>query len=143
MKSVIAFAALAFSVPLAAEKEASITVQISNLKTSGGEIRCALFRNAMGFPREPNRASARVVGTISARTAICRFDNVPQGRVAITAFHDENVNGKVGLRFGIIPKEGIGWSRNPKVSMRAPKFEEADFGYTGKAASISIVLNQR
>ena len=143
MKSVIAFAALAFAAPLAAEKEASITVQISNLKTSGGEVRCALFRNATGFPREPNRASARVVGTISGRTAICRFDNVPQGRIAITAFHDENDNGNVDLRFGTIPKEGIGWSRNPKVSMRAPKFEEADIGYTGNAASISIVLNQR
>lgn len=141
MKSVVAFAALAL--PLAAEKEASITVIISNSKTSGGEVRCALFRNATGFPREPNRSSARVVGTISGRTATCRFENVAQGSVAITAFHDENNNGKVDLRFGIISKEGIGWSRNPQVSMRAPRFEEADISYMGNAASLNIVLNQR
>lgn len=143
MKSAFAFAALACAIPLAAEKEASTTVSILNLKTGVGHVRCALFRTAAGFSLEPNRASVRVVGTISGYTAICRFDHLNRDRIAITAFHDENDNGKHDLRFGIIPKEGIGWSQNPRVSMRAPKFEEADFYYTGTATSNNIVLNQR
>ncbi|MBS3927478.1 MAG: DUF2141 domain-containing protein [Sphingomonadales bacterium] len=143
MKSVLVFAMLVVPAPLAAEEEASLTVQISNLKTSSGQIRCALFRSAAGFPREPDRAAARVVGTIEGRTAQCHFSNIPAGRVAITAFHDENNNGKVDLRFGLIPKEGIGWSRNPRVSMRAPKFEEAAFEYSGAATRIAVRLNQR
>lgn len=143
MKLIFAFAVLACAVPLAAEEPTSITVPISNLKTNAGQVRCALFRTATGFPREPNRAFARVVGTISGRTAICRFPQVPKDRIAITAFHDENNNGKIDLRFGLIPKEGIGWSRNPRVSMRAPRFEEAAFDYAGGATTISITLNQR
>ncbi|MBX9644220.1 MAG: DUF2141 domain-containing protein [Novosphingobium sp.] len=143
MKSVLVFAMLVVAAPLAAEEEASLTVQISNLKTGSGQVRCALFRSAAGFPREPDRAAARVVGTIEGRTAQCRFSNIPAGRVAITAFHDENNNGKVDLRFGLIPKEGIGWSRNPRVSMRAPRFEEAAFEYSGAATRIAVTLNQR
>lgn len=143
MKLVFALAVLVCVTPLAAEEPTTITVPISNLKTNAGQVRCALFRTAAGFPREPNRAFARVVGTISGRTAICRFPQVPKGRIAITAFHDENNNGKIDLRFGLIPKEGIGWSRNPRVSMRAPRFEEAAFDYAGGATTISITLNQR
>lgn len=67
----------------------------------------------------------------------------PKGRIAITVFHDENSKGKIDLRFGISLEEGIGWSRNRRLSMRAPKFEEAAFDYTGNATSIDIVLNQR
>lgn len=143
MKLVFAFATLVYAAPLAAEEVASITVQISNLKTNAGQVRCALFSTAAGFPKEPSRASARVVGTISGRTAICRFERAPKGRIAITAFHDENNNGKMDLRFGLIPTEGIGWSRNPKVSMRAPRFEEAAFDYAGVASTINVTLNQR
>ena len=143
MKLVFAFVVIACAAPLAAEEATSITVPISNLKTNAGQVRCALFRTAAGFPREPNRAFAQVVGTMSGRTAICRFAQVPEGRVAITAFHDENNNGKIDLRFGLIPKEGIGWSRNLRVSMRAPRFEEVAFDYAGGATIISITLNQR
>lgn len=143
MNWILALAVLATAAPLAADDTGSITVQISNLKTTSGQLRCALFRSAEGFPREPQRASARVVGTIDGRTATCQFSKIAPGHVAITAFHDENNNGKVDLRFGVIPKEGIGWSRNPRVSMRAPKFDEAALQYSGGASTIAIKLNQR
>lgn len=143
MRLAIAFVVLVSATPVVAEEAASITVNISNLKTTSGQIRCALFRSADGFPREPGRASARVIGAVAGRTAICQFSKIPAGRIAITAFHDENNNGKVDLRFGLIPKEGIGWSRNPRVSMRAPRYDEAAFEYGGTATVIAVTLNQR
>ena len=136
-------AAVVSAIPAAASDAPTIVVQISNLKTGTGEIRCALFRDPAGFPREPQRAAARVVARIEGRNATCAFSGIAAGRVAITAFHDENDNGKVDLRFGLIPKEGIGWSRNPRVSLRAPTFEEAVLPYDGGKAQVLITLNQR
>ena len=143
MKNLAIVAVLVTAIPVAATDAPIIFVQISNLKTDTGEIRCALFRDPAGFPREPERAAARVVAKIEGRNATCLFSGMAAGRVAITAFHDENNNGKVDLRFGLIPKEGIGWSRNPQVSLRAPKFEEAVMPYDGGSTRVQITLNQR
>lgn len=143
MKHWLTAAALVSAVPVAASDTPTIVVQISNLKTESGELRCALFRDAAGFPREPARAFARVVAKIEGRTATCSFSGIAAGRVAITAFHDENNNGKIDLRFGLIPREGIGWSRNPRVSLRAPTFEEAVMPYDGATSRVQIALNQR
>lgn len=143
MKPLLIVAAILSATPAAASDPPTIVVQISNLKTDSGEVRCALFRDPAGFPREPERAFVRVVGKIERRNATCTFSGIATGRIAITAFHDENNNGKVDLRFGLIPKEGIGWSRNPRVNLRAPTFEEAVMPYDGGASRLQIALNQR
>lgn len=75
--------------------------------------------------------------------ALRKLEGIPIGRIAITAFHDENNNGKVDLRFGLIPKEGIGWSRSPSVNLRALRFDEAAFVFSGDASTASVTLNQR
>lgn len=143
MKPLLIVAAIVSATPVAASDPPTIVVQISNLKTETGEVRCALFRDPAGFPREPERAFALAIGKIDGRNATCNFSGIAPGRVAITAFHDENNNGKVDLRFGLVPKEGIGWSRNPQVRFRAPKFEEAVLAHDGGASRVLITLNQR
>lgn len=139
----VALFVLALGSVAVAQPDRAIVVKIANLKTASGQIRCALFVNAEGFPKQPERATVRGVGRITDTTAECRFENVAPGRIAITAFHDENANGRMDLRLGLIPEEGIGLSRNPRVSLRAPKFEEAAFSYEGGPQTIAITLNQR
>lgn len=120
-----------------------IVVTISNLKTGAGQMRCALFRAAQGFPRQPELAAQRIIGTISGKTATCVFRGIATGPAAITAFHDENANQKLDMSFGVLPKEGLGWSNNPKVVMSPPGFEQARFMVGNQPTEIHIRLNQR
>ena len=39
--------------------------------------------------------------------------------------HDENANGKADRAMGMMPKEGFGFSRDAKVKMGPPAFDEA------------------
>jgi uncharacterized protein (DUF2141 family) len=120
-----------------------IVVTISNLKTDAGQMRCTLFRSARGFPRQPELAAQRIIGTISGRTAICVFQGIPKGPAAVTAFHDENANQKLDMAFGILPKEGLGWSNNPKVWTKPPEFDQARFMVGIQPTNVNIRLNQR
>src|SRR3546814_5617415 len=54
------------------------------------------------------------------------FKDLPPGRYAVLAYHDENGNGELDRRFGMIPTEGYGLSNNPKV-MGPPSFEDSAF----------------
>lgn len=56
------------------------------------------------------------------------------------AYHDENADGKLDLRFGMFPTEGYGLSNNPNV-IGPPKFAESAFDVTGPETSLSIELS--
>lgn len=111
----------------AAAAAASVRVTVTGMKSATGEVSCALYRSAAGFPSKPERAVLRVAAPIKAGLALCVFDDVPQGPAAVSVFHDANDNKKLDLRFGVIPREGLGASNNPKVRFGPPKYEAARF----------------
>ncbi len=51
---------------------------------------------------------------------------MPAGRYAVIAYHDEDGNGRLNLRFGMIPVEGYGLSNDPEVA-GPPRFQDAAF----------------
>lgn len=53
--------------------------------------------------------------------------DIPPGLYAIQLFHDENGNGKVDRGLFGIPKEGVGFSNNYRISTHAPRFKDARF----------------
>lgn len=65
---------------------------------------------------------------------------VPPGRYAAQITHDENGNKKVDRGLFGIPREGIGFSNNVRVHLRAPRFAEAAFTVTGGPQTISLSL---
>lgn len=58
---------------------------------------------------------------------LLKFKEVPAGRYAISAYHDENGNKKFDKNFLGIPTEGYGFSRDVKVRFGPPQFEDAAF----------------
>ena len=42
------------------------------------------------------------------------FENVPPGRYAVLAYHDENDNGEMDRRFGMIPTEATACRTIPR-----------------------------
>ena len=77
------------------------------------------------FPDCKRRGLAQSAA-IKDRVATVSFSHVAPGSYAIAAFHDENNNGRLDTFMGI-PREGFGFSRNPPVRTRAPRFLECDF----------------
>ena len=51
--------------------------------------------------------------------------DLPAGRYAVNAFHDENGNGNLDTNVLGIPKEGYGFANDPPTNFGPPDFEEA------------------
>ena len=114
-----------------------MTVRLNGIEHDGGTVRVALFSDPKTF-RKADQAFAAQEVKASAGTVTVVFDDVPAGQYAVMAYHDENGNGQLDLRFGMIPIEGYGLSNNPKV-MGPPAFKDSQFEVSGdQPSSIDI-----
>lgn len=69
-----------------------------------------------------------------------RFKAIPAGRYALSVVHDENGNGELDT-FLAIPREGFGFSRNPKIRIGPPSFEEVRFVIDGGSNRQHVEMN--
>ncbi|WP_019339666.1 DUF2141 domain-containing protein [Stutzerimonas stutzeri] len=106
-----------------------LTVKLNNLEHGRGTVRVALFSDPKTF-RKADQAIAASELPAKAGSVTAVFEDVPAGQYAVMAYHDENGNGELDLRFGMFPTEGYGLSNNPKV-MGPPAFEESRFEVPG------------
>lgn len=118
-----------------------IHVEVVGLHSDKGQVLCALFSSRDGFPKQSERALARVSSGIARRQAVCEFSGIAPGTYAIAVFHDENSNGKLDTKFMGIPREGVGASNNAKGHLGPPKFEAAAFAFTGGRRELKITIN--
>lgn len=102
-----------------------LEVRIEAVRDAAGGLKVMLFDREDGFRKE-DKALRVLALPAAAGTVTGRFQGLPAGRYAVVAYHDENGDGKLNLRFGMFPKEGYGLSNNPKVS-GPPKFKDAAF----------------
>jgi len=124
---------------LAWAEEGSIVVNLKNIRDGSGMLRASLYRDAESFRKEDK--ALQVIAMPSAQgEARLVFHDVPPGRYAIMAYHDENADGKLNLRLGMFPIEGYGLSNNPKV-FGPPKFADSAFDLDGNEAALEIGLN--
>jgi uncharacterized protein (DUF2141 family) len=70
------------------------------------------------------------------------FDDLPQGTYAVTAYHDENGNGRLDMRGpNAPPAEGIGMSNQLGLPTGPPLFEEARFLLDREALELTVPLH--
>ena len=118
-----------------------IRAHIEGLHSDRGQVVCALFAAADDFPKEIDRAFARVATQIMSGRATCEFPGLPVGVYAVSVFHDENLNGRLDTNWLGIPREGVGASNNPKPRMGPPKFAAAKFQHSGASMDIEIIIH--
>jgi uncharacterized protein (DUF2141 family) len=112
-----------------------VTISLQGIKKTTGSIVLCLWSKEDSFPDcESGKAVKRIV--IPANATSARFENVPAGTYAISAFHDANANGKLDSNFLGLPLEAVGMSNNPKLN-GPPRFKPARFKIAG-SAKISI-----
>ncbi len=99
-----------------------LEIQIENLKSAQGQILAVLFASEDGFPDEPSQARQSMVIDLKRDGPRFSFAELPPGKYAVAIIHDENRNDKLDTGLFGIPKEGIGFSNNPKLGIGAPYF---------------------
>jgi uncharacterized protein (DUF2141 family) len=137
----LGFAAALTSPALA--QQSSITVNISGVRAQKGNIVVCLWKQQdKDFPICSDTASFQhITVKVTASTVTATFQNVPYGEYAISAFHDENQDGKLNRGFMGRPKEGIALSNmDPSKGDRGrPSFERSKFTVNGaKTLNISL-----
>ncbi|MET0240939.1 MAG: DUF2141 domain-containing protein [Sphingobium sp.] len=110
----------------AADTGGNLTVRFTGLRSAKGMIRACLTQEQRFFltcDKDPNAIRANVAAGPDARV---RFHGVVSGDYALAVMHDENGNGRLDVMMGI-PREGVGFSRNPAFHFGPPKFSAARF----------------
>jgi uncharacterized protein (DUF2141 family) len=142
MKTHIALAILtALALPALAPPAlaADLEVAVREVRAGQGQVKLMLFEREEGFRKEDKARQVLGLPAI-AGTVLGRFVDLPPGRYAVIAYHDENGDGKLNLRFGMFPKEGYGLSNNPKLS-GPPRFADAALDLPGAGLRIDIRLD--
>ncbi|MBC8009694.1 MAG: DUF2141 domain-containing protein [Burkholderiales bacterium] len=60
-----------------------------------------------------------------SRTAKAQFLDLAPGSYALAAVHDENESGEMDTNWIGMPREGMGFSRDPKSFLGPPKFKDS------------------
>lgn len=121
----------------AASAQGVLTVEVDNVRAAKGVVHVDICPQA-NFLTDDCRWSGDAAARIgTTRVAVA---NLPPGRYAAQVFLDENSNHKVDRGLLGIPKEGVGFSNDARISWGPPKFADAVFIYNGGDQTIRLKL---
>lgn len=104
-----------------AQGMSQVEVAIEGLRNGRGDVHLCLTRHPRHFPncRDDPAAIKRTVPASTTRVTM----NAAPGEYALSVFHDENRNRELDTMLRI-PREGFGFSRNPRIRFGAPRFRD-------------------
>ena len=116
-----------------------LDVSVANLRSAKGLLRVCLTADPANFPTcvDDRDATTR---SVPAGTRSLHFAGLPHGSYAVAVIHDENGNAKLDTVAGI-PREGFGFSRNPRILFGPPRFSTARFDLTGDASMQQVKMH--
>ncbi len=115
-----------------------LSMALAGLRSTKGQILVCVARLPSYFPdcsKDPDKRHF----TVPAKGGPVPLGQLAPGTYAIALIHDENGNGKLDT-FAGIPREGVGFSRNPVLRFGAPSFQSASFAVAGGAVEQDIKL---
>ena len=114
-----------------------VQVRVATVRDARGTVRAELCGRGewLGEGCLHKSVAAAVVGV-----TVVTFTHVPAGVWAVVAFHDRNNDGEVDRNVLGIPIEGVGFSRDPSLGLRGPRFEDCALTVSDEGAVVSIRL---
>lgn len=103
-----------------------LVVHIDGFRNQKGDAGVTVFKSPDGWPENNDKAFLHGGHPFSGDKTTVELQ-VPPGRYAVAVLHDENSNHKLDRNMFGWPKEGFGFSNNPKVNLTAPNFNTAAF----------------
>ena len=136
----IALAVSTLLVVSPAAKAADLTVTVKDVRNATGAVLIAVYdESSFG---KPELAKAKQKANAGNGEVKFVFHNLPAGKYAVSACHDENGNGKLDRNSFGVPTEGYGFSNDAQGTAGPPKFVQAAFDFDGKTnKTISFSLN--
>jgi len=106
----------------------TLTVVATGLKNDKGEVQFSLYNKEGTIPDKTLSKYYKMKRVaITGTTAKAVFKDLPDGRYAVSVFHDENNNGKIDKGL-IMPEEGMGLSNYKTINFfNLPNFKKASF----------------
>jgi uncharacterized protein (DUF2141 family) len=118
-----------------------ILLTVSNIRNTKGCIRIGLFSDETGYPDKPASGYTVAKDTVKSGNLRIAIPLEKAGPYAVTLLDDENGNGKMDYVFGIMPREGFGFSNNPRIALRkAPPLKETTFIFKGGTEELHIKM---
>lgn len=117
-----------------------VNVAVEGLRNSNGVVTLTLY------PNDPTRflkpRGSLYVTTVKARANLAHACiHVPApSTYGLALYHDENANGKIDRNGLGIPKEGFGFSNNPRIFLSAPSLAKVRFTVTGGGSHTRIKM---
>jgi uncharacterized protein (DUF2141 family) len=119
-----------------ADPKGNVIEFLTRPKNDNGVVVCALF-DRIGWLTTPVKPAW---GKIKGNRAVCVFNDVRPGTYGISAYHDENKNGKLDTNVVGMPIEDYCASRDARATFSAPSFDDAKFEYKGGKLRLSAQL---
>lgn len=119
----------------------NLSVTVKGLKNQKGQVCFSLFSSSRGFPSNKERAIKAQCVNLGDSKVKLNIPSLKAGTYAIAMFHDKNGDGKLNTNSLGIPKEGFGFSRNPRIFTGPPKFGDSAVFVVGSSTNIEINLN--
>ena len=105
---------------------ADLSIEVRGVRSADGRVYVAVHgpESKDTFPSGDDTVSGL---REPARIGTLRFlvSDLPAGRYAVNAFHDENDNGELDTNLVGIPSEGYGFANDPSTTFGPPDFEDA------------------
>jgi uncharacterized protein (DUF2141 family) len=112
---------------------ANLTVQISNIRSTKGTIRVALFNSEKDYRKsggDGRNAFKKINSKIGDDDTISVvFKDIPNGTYAIKLFQDEDGSGAIETDWLGRPKEDFGFSNNISAKSGEPDFDQVKFTF--------------
>jgi len=116
---------------------ATVSVTVKNVSNQNGAVRGVICDKEHFLKSCAYKASERAAGG----NVVLVFRDVPPGRYAFNAYHDENDNNKLDRNFIGIPSEGYGFSRDARGRRGSPEFDDAAVDVRDGANELAVTLN--
>jgi uncharacterized protein (DUF2141 family) len=121
--------------------EESVATNIIEFRTqtrnTKGVVRCGLFKQDGWLKNVVQPAEVTINDKKIAR---CIFKEIPAGTYGISAFHDEDNDGKLDTNIVGYPVEEYCSSNNARNMFSAPSWKDAKFRYKGGALLLRGVM---
>ncbi len=102
-------------------------------------MRVCLTADPDNFPACVDDADA-TTRSVPAGVRHVTFEGLPHGDYAVAVIHDENDNHRLDT-FAGIPREGFGFSRNPRIGFGPPRFAAARFSVADDATGQQVTMH--
>ncbi len=124
----LALSLLSGSTLFASEDSYTLTVEADNFKNDKGEVQFSLYNKEGTIPdKKLNLYFKKKRVKVKNGYAKATFNNLPQGKYAVSFYHDENNNHKIDKGL-VMPEEGVGLSNFETINFfNLPNFKSASF----------------